>query len=204
MLPTESHEWIPALLAGLSAFADAILGVGTVVPGEIAVTGLATTIDDTQTVSFVAAVTVGASLGDHLNYGLGRAFGGRLAASRVVAVLGVRHWHRAVKLLDRFGPRALVLTRLIPVVRTLLPAIAGATGLPYRRFLPASLMGSLLWALSWVLAGNVVTVLLRDAGPLAALSVVGVAGLLYLSRGSIRGRRPRAKPDRQAVKESPK
>ena len=49
-----------------------------------------------------------------------------------------------------------MLTRLVPVVRTLVPAIAGASGLPYRRFLPASLVGSLLWASTWVLAGNVV------------------------------------------------
>lgn len=187
MLPAELEDWVPALLGGLSAFADAILGVGSIVPGEVAITGLAATVNGAETMPFIALVVMGASLGDHVNYGLGRAFGPRLAGSRVVAALGTRHWHRGVHLLDRHGPRVIVLTRLVPVVRTVVPAIAGASGLPYRRFLPASLAGSLLWALTWVLAGSVVTLIQPEVVILVGFSSVTIAVL-------VRRRRMRAHP----------
>ncbi|WP_067428967.1 hypothetical protein [Nocardioides jensenii] len=56
---TDPDDWIPALLGGLSAFADAILGLGVVVPGEVAVTGLAVTLDDAQTAPSVVMVALG-------------------------------------------------------------------------------------------------------------------------------------------------
>lgn len=194
MLPAELGDWTTAFLGGLSAFADAVLGVGILVPGEVVVTGLAVTVRGAEVVPFVVLVTLGASLGDHLNYGLGRAFGPRLAGSRVVGALGVRHWVRGVNHLDRNGPRAIVFTRLVPVVRTLVPAIAGVSGLPYRRFLPASLVGSLLWASTWVLAGNVVSLVLTEAGLVSAFGAVVLAGLgLRLRRGHVSSSRSRSR-----------
>ena len=44
MLPAQLGDWTPALLGALSAFADAVLGVGVLVPGEVVVTGLAVTV----------------------------------------------------------------------------------------------------------------------------------------------------------------
>lgn len=180
MLPAELHDWVPALLGGLSAFADALLGVGAILPGEVVISGLALTADDAQTVPLIVLATAGASLGDHLNYGLGRVAGIRLAGSRVVAAIGVRHWERGACFLDRHGPRAIVLTRLVPVVRTLVPAIAGATELSYRRFLPASLIGSLLWSSAWVLAADALSVVAAEAGVLTVVLVVVVAAAVRL------------------------
>lgn len=177
MLPGELGDWTHGFLGALSAFADAVLGVGVLVPGEVVVTGLAVTVRRGELGPFVALVAAGASLGDHLNYWLGRALGPSLAASRVVRVLGVRNWDRGVNLLDRHGPKVIVSTRLVPVVRTLVPAIAGASGLQYRRFLPASVAGSLVWALTWVLAGNIVTSFVSEAGLFSAVGAVALGGL---------------------------
>ena len=47
------------------------------------------------------------------------------------------------------------LTRLVPIVRTLTPAAAGASGLSYRRFAPASIAGSALWSGVYVGGGSV-------------------------------------------------
>lgn len=191
MLPAELHDWVPALLGGLSAFADALLGVGVFLPGEVVLTGLALTAEGAQTVRLIALAATGASLGDHMNYGLGRVLGGRLAGSRVVAFVGVRHWCRGVRFLDRHGPRAIVLTRLIPVVRTLIPAIAGASGLAYRRFLPASLIGSLLWSSAWVLAADVAALVLAEAGLLAVILAASLAALVHLHKVRTSRRRRR-------------
>ncbi|WP_328807570.1 DedA family protein [Nonomuraea antri] len=135
------------LVAGVMAFAESGLGVGSVVPGETGVLLLG--VAATTPVRFAAMlliVALGVTAGDHVGYGLGRRYAGRMRDTRVVRRLGVRHWDRATAALHRHGAAAVFVTRLIPIVRTLTPAAAGAARVPYRRFLPASLTGSLLWS----------------------------------------------------------
>ena len=139
------------------AFAESGLGLGMVVPGETAVVVLAATMDTTtQTVLLALFVLVGASCGDHVGFVIGRRYGDRLRETRLVGSLGRRHYDRAADLMQRRGGSAVFLTRLIPIVRTLTPAAAGASGLAYARFLPASLAGSTLWAGAYIGGGSLV------------------------------------------------
>jgi membrane-associated protein len=43
--------------------------------------------------------------------------------------------------------------RFLPVVRTLMPAAAGTSGLPYRTFFPAALAGASCWSALHVALG---------------------------------------------------
>jgi len=139
------------------AFAESGLGLGMLVPGETAVVVLAATMrTTTEMVILGIAVMVGASLGDHVGYLLGRRYGDSLRDTKVVRRLGLRHFDRATTLLRQRGGLAVFLTRLVPIIRTLTPAAAGASGLPYRRFVPASLAGSATWATAYVGGGSIV------------------------------------------------
>lgn len=139
------------------AFAESGLGLGMVLPGETAVVVLAATMRSTaEMILLGVAVMIGATLGDHVGYWLGRRYGDTLRETRAVRRLGVRHYDRATSLLRRRGASAVFLTRLVPVVRTLTPAAAGASGLEYRRFAPASLAGSATWAAAYVGGGSIV------------------------------------------------
>ncbi|AXT85927.1 hypothetical protein C6I20_12540 [Aeromicrobium sp. A1-2] len=145
------------LLGFFLAFAESGLGLGMVLPGETAVVLLAATMGTpTQMVMLGIVVMLGASAGDHAGYLLGRRFGDNLRETRAVRRLGVRHYDRATEMLHRRGGLAVFLTRLIPIVRTLTPAAAGASGLEYRRFAPASLAGSATWAAAYVGGGSTV------------------------------------------------
>lgn len=178
--------WAGPLLGGAAAFAEAVLGVGLVLPGEAAVTSIAATTTQGHLPALVVLVTLGAVAGDHLNYALGRLLGPRLAQSRIVRRIGARHWDRGVELLRTRGAVALVVSRLLPVVRTLMPAVAGVAHLRYRTFLAASILGSALWSLLWVAAGSLVTVLLRAEAPgaiaLVALTAAGAIARIWLRR----------------------
>lgn len=148
-----------ALGLGL-AFAESGLGLGIVIPGETAVVVLAATMGSgAEMVMLGVAVMIGATLGDHVGYLLGRRYGHSLREAKVVARLGRRHYDRATELLHRRGALAVLLTRLVPVVRTLTPAAAGASGLEYRRFAPASLAGSAMWSAAYVGGGTAVSAL---------------------------------------------
>jgi membrane protein DedA with SNARE-associated domain len=194
---TGGDGWAGILIGGVAAFAEAILGVGLVLPGEAAVSSIAATTPGAHLPWLVLLVTLGAVAGDHLNYGLGRLLGARLPQSRIVRRIGIRHWDRGVELLRTRGAVALVVSRLLPVVRTLMPAVAGVAHLRYRTFLAASLVGSTLWSLLWVAAGSLVTALLRTELPGALVLVaaaIAVVGVRVRSRRRAR-RRPVVLPD---------
>lgn len=139
------------------AFAESGLGLGMVMPGETAIVLLSATMGGTaQMIALGVVVMVGASLGDHVGFLLGRRYGNTLADTRAVTRIGRHHYERAMDLLRRRGGMAVFMTRLVPVVRTLTPAAAGASGLAYRRFAVGSLAGSALWSTVYVGGGSAV------------------------------------------------
>ena len=145
-----------ALGLGL-AFAESGLGLGMFLPGETAIVVLAATMRSApEIIALGVVVLIGATLGDHVGYLLGRRYGDSLRETRVVRRLGQQHYDRATELLRRRGGSAVFLTRLVPVVRTVTPAAAGASGLEYRRFAPASIAGSATWAAAYVGGGSAV------------------------------------------------
>nr|WP_274598658.1 CDP-alcohol phosphatidyltransferase family protein [Plantibacter sp. CFBP 8775] len=137
--------------------AESGLWLGLVVPGEPVVLLLAAMLDSAPgALVLFLAVALGGSLGDQLGYLVGRRSGGRLRDSAIVRRLGVDGWDRAVEALERRGAQAVFLTRLVPVLRCLTPTAAGVARVPYRSFLAASLLGSLLWSAVYVGVGSLV------------------------------------------------
>jgi membrane-associated protein len=51
------------------------------------------------------------------------------------------------------GPRAVVLARFIPFVRTIIPILAGTGRMPARKFALANLIGATIWAVGVSLLG---------------------------------------------------
>ncbi|MBW4720024.1 DedA family protein [Saccharothrix obliqua] len=139
----------PAVLAvtGALTLAECTIGVGFIAPGESALLLAATTV--TSVPRFLVMwliVSVCAVAGDSIGYFLGRRFGDRMRDSKVVRKLGQQHWDKAGELLRKRGAWAVFVARFMPVVRTLVPASAGASKLEYRRFLPASIAGAVCWS----------------------------------------------------------
>lgn len=163
------------LLLGVGiSFAESGLGLGMVFPGETAVVVLAATMQSGPEIVLLGIfVALGASAGDHVGFAIGRRYGDALRGTGVVRRLGVDHYDHATAKLRRHGGLAVFLTRLVPVVRTLTPAAAGASGLSYRRFAPASLAGSAMWAGVYVGGGSV-------AGAVAAMTSNALGGAVWL------------------------
>ncbi len=187
VLASLTDQFGPVLLgvACALAFAESALGIGSLIPGEATILALSTAIDEpVEGVSLLLAVVVGAVAGDHAGYALGRWQGDRIRSSRAMVRLGVQHWDRATVMVRRHGCVAVVTSRAVPVVRTLMPAVAGASGLSYRRFALGSVAGSLIWAGVWVgagvLGGSVVVQVVQRAGIATLVLIVGVVVALLL------------------------
>ena len=123
-------------------------------------------------------VLVGAALlGNVLGYEIGRRLG-PVIYEHDGKVLKRDHLDRSERFFDKHGRSALVIGRFVPVVRTYVTVVAGASKLNRARFLMWSLVGALLWVLSITLAGY----FLGDSFPWLASHVdYLVLGLLLLT-----------------------
>ncbi|HEY0374923.1 MAG TPA: VTT domain-containing protein [Amnibacterium sp.] len=99
-------------------------------------------------VGFVAAVA-----GDQVGYLLGHAFGGRLFKEDA-KVLKTSRLRETEAFFQKYGGRALVLGRFVPIVRTYVPLAAGSARYPYRRFVPWNVLGAFLWAVGVTVVGS--------------------------------------------------
>lgn len=150
---TDFLNWLadlpPVLLlvgAGLLVFGETTLGLGFVAPGETGLFILGTTANSVPKFVLMWVVTTGcALLGYTVGFLLGKYFGPKLRQTKVVQRHGADAWDNAVRFLRRRGAIAVIIAIFLPVMRTLMPAAAGAAGLPYRRFLPAAGIAGTLW-----------------------------------------------------------
>jgi membrane-associated protein len=101
----------------------------------------------------LAATCAGALAGAQAGYLIGRHAGHALLGQPGHG----RRQHgaaRAREALDRYGVRrALVFARFIPVIRTAISPLAGATGVPWPTFTIWQAAGGLLWAVSMTITG---------------------------------------------------
>ncbi|PZF82302.1 DedA family protein [Jiangella anatolica] len=111
-------------------------------------------------------------------YWLGRAAGTSIARSRWGDRIGRERLDRAERFVAHYGPAAVTLSFLTIGVQTAVNAVAGATRMPFGRYLAAMLVGSALWAVIWTVGGLGVlwgAVTVASAAPLAAAAVVVMA-----------------------------
>ncbi|SDD03660.1 DedA family protein [Glycomyces harbinensis] len=133
---------------------EAAFGLGALVPAESALVLAALVLAGSPLlIAAVAAAAAGAFAGDHLGFALGRRLGPRIAQTRAVRRIGVRRWDEATGFVERRGIAVIVVARLLPGIRTLIAAAAGASRMRYRRFAAATAAAALAWSLLWVLGG---------------------------------------------------
>nr|WP_228046306.1 DedA family protein [Saccharopolyspora sp. HNM0983] len=139
------------LVTGALVLAECTIGVGFLVPGESGLLIASAAVTDTGfflTLSGIVALC--AATGDSIGFWLGRFNRFRLRETKAVRKLGQHHWDRAGRLLRKYGIGAVLVARFLPVVRTLVPAAAGAGGMRYGPFLLASVFGATAWSLTHV------------------------------------------------------
>jgi membrane-associated protein len=97
---------------------------------------------------FVAAV-----LGDTLNYWIGAKVGPAVFKREDSVWLRKKHLERAHEFFERYGGRAVILARFVPIVRTFVPFVAGIGQMTYARFLAYNVIGGFLWIYFFTYAG---------------------------------------------------
>jgi membrane-associated protein len=86
-----------------------------------------------------------AIIGDNVGYFLGRHSGPRIFKRPKSRFFHPDHLKRTKRFYEKYGARAIVYARFIPIIRTCTPFISGVAEMPYARFLLFSLLGGTLW-----------------------------------------------------------
>jgi membrane protein DedA with SNARE-associated domain len=174
-----------ALVVGLEC-------VGVPLPGETALLGAAIyagTKHDLNIVAVIVTAAAAAIVGRAAGYALGRGFGYWLLLRYGCYV---RITEARIKLGQylflRHGGKIVFIAQFVPVLRTFAGIFAGANMMPWRDFLFANVMGSLIWSLTYGYAAYALgRQFERLEGPvvifLAVITVVGfVLGGIFVNR----------------------
>jgi membrane-associated protein len=125
-----------------------------------------------------------AFLGDTVNYSIGRRLGPKVFSATdrnrlSHRLLNQEHLDRAHEFFLRYGGKAVVLCRFVPIVRTFLPFVAGAARMPAHTFMFYNLTGGIGWVVlcmgAGLLFGNVPIV--KENFSLVTIGIVVVSVL---------------------------
>lgn len=140
----------------LIVFAECGLLVGFFLPGDslLFTAGLLVSTGKLSTpLWLLILLLIGAAvIGNETGYAIGYKSGPAVFRRREGRFFRKEYVDRARAFFDRYGARALVLGRFVPVIRTFITVMAGVSRMPHRKYLLYNVIG----AVSWV--GGVTTI----------------------------------------------
>ena len=98
-------------------------------------------------------LAVAAFAGNVVGYEIGRKTGPALFRRPDSRLFKQRYVDQTVAFFDKHGPRAIILARFVPVVRTFITVTAGVGRMDRRRFLSYTAIGAIAWAAGLTVLG---------------------------------------------------
>jgi membrane-associated protein len=96
---------------------------------------------------------VAAVLGDNAGYWFGKNVGARLFTHEDSWVFHKKHAANAKQFYEKYGTKAVLLARFVPIVRTFVPVVAGVGSMKYGAFIKFNMIGAFAWAVGVALLG---------------------------------------------------
>jgi membrane-associated protein len=148
--------------------------------------------------ALAALLVVAAILGDAVNYAAGAYVGPRIFTHQggtglADRLLNRQHLEKSRTFFEKYGGKAIVLGRFVPIVRTFVPFVAGASLMTYPTFALYNVVGAFVWVgvcmgAGWAF-GNVPIV--KDNFSLVTIGII-VVSILPAAIGYLNERRAAA------------
>ena len=158
--PENILNWLgPWALVGVAfiIFAECGLLIGFFLPGDslLFLTGLfvAQNFIEQSIWLVVIVLTTMAVVGNLVGYWIGRAVGPKLFDKPDSKIFKQEYVEKTHAFFEKYGARAIILARFVPIVRTFITAIAGVAKMDFRKYALYSTIGGVLWAAGITLAG---------------------------------------------------
>jgi len=182
--------WVYGLLFGI-IFAETGFVVTPFLPGDslLFAGGALCATGDLSMTAMLALLMIAAFAGNAVNYTVGRFVGPRVFHSGH-RLLNREYLDRGHAFFERYGGKAIVLGRFVPIVRTFVPFVAGAAQMTPASFVLYNAIGAIAWVTlclgaGW-LFGNIPVV--KNNFSLVTIGIV-VVSLLPMAVEYMRSRR---------------
>jgi membrane-associated protein len=154
------HSFGPYALWGVAFIVFAECGLFALLPGDslLFTVGVFVAIGaiDHSLIFVCLVLTVAAVLGNVSGYWIGRLIGPPLFRPRtglMGRILNPKYVTKTHDFFERYGNRALILARFVPLVRTFITLVAGVGRMDFRRFITYTAIGGVLWACGVTILG---------------------------------------------------
>ena len=138
-------------------FAECGLLVGFFLPGDslLFTVGLLVSQSKISYPLWVCCVvlSVAAVAGNACGYAIGAKAGPRIFAREDTRLFKRKYVEQTHAFFERYGNRAIVLARFVPIVRTFITVVAGVGRMGFRRFMVYSALGGAVWAVGVTVLG---------------------------------------------------
>ena len=142
----------PRLVCAI-VFVETGFFVGFFLPGDslLVTAGILCAAGKIPLQSLLLPVMLSAIVGDQIGYWIGRSAGAALYRREDSFFFRRSHLQRAHDFYEKYGGRAVILARFVPIVRTFCPPVAGAARMPYTRYLAFDIFGGIFWVGTMIL-----------------------------------------------------
>ncbi len=93
----------------------------------------------------IPALSIAAILGDNVGYWFGSKIGPKIFNREDSLFFKKKYLVETQEFYEKHGPKAVVLGRFVPIIRTFAPILAGVGSMRYKVFLRYNILGALLW-----------------------------------------------------------
>lgn len=147
--------WVSYAILFAIVFSETGLLVGFFLPGDslLFAAGLLASSGVFDVWLLGIALSVAAVVGDAVNYHVGRQMGAHVLERGRIRWIKHEHLLAAQRFYQRYGGKAIVLARFVPLVRTFTPFVAGVARMSYRQFVLYNVAGGISWVVLMLAAG---------------------------------------------------
>lgn len=96
---------------------------------------------------------IAAILGDSIGYAFGKKVGPKIFTKEDSLIWNKKHIEKSKAFFEKYGSKAIILARFMPIVRTFTPILAGVGTMEYKLFLRYNIVGGVLWVTSMSVGG---------------------------------------------------
>ena len=172
------------ILVLIVIFAENGIFFGFFLPGDtlLFTAGLLTSTNKFQVniVLLLVTVFIAAVLGSLFGYFFGLKTGDGFRTRKENIFFRLKYIEAAEAFFNKYGGRALVLGRFLPIIRTFAPIFAGIVKVDFREYFIYNLIGAFLWVFFMTLFGYFVGALWSDAKEYLHYIILGIIVITWI------------------------
>ena len=136
-------------------FAESGLFFGFFLPGDslLFTAGLLVSQNILPLYPLIIGGSIFAILGDNVGYAFGKKIGPKIFTKENSLIWNRDHIEKSHKFFEKYGSKAIILARFMPIVRTFTPILAGVGTMEYKTFLRYNIIGGIAWVCGLTLFG---------------------------------------------------